>query len=356
MPQWRGYGASQGGSVASTTGKNGVRWRTRLFANLTTLGRLAAGPQAQSINSLLNNRFARSIFGYLVGIDPQRRLPAFAGQRLSQWFAARPKQPTGLRRVILFNDSYTEYFLPQVGRATVDSLEAPSFQVILATLGDSQRSPISLGLLDQAKRKGSRLVQALAAMLDAATPILVCEPSCASALTHDLPDLQDETVLAAQAASRVTMLDAFIEQELASGRIQLNWQSMATNDHPRHFVVHSHCHQKTLDGGRWTHKLLQRIPGAVVSDTNAGCCGMAGAFGYETEHAELSINIAQQRLLPALNRAPLTAIVVTNGFSCRHQIADLSKRRPIHIAEALSIFLHSAASRDTSVMLKGSIQ
>lgn len=318
--------------------KQGIRLRTRLFVNLPTLGRLATGPQARIINPLLKNRFTRSIIGQLAGIDPQRQLPAFAQQRLSQWFAARKEQPTGLRRVVVFNDTYTEYFLPQVGRAAIECLEAAGYQVLLATLGDSQRTAISLGLLDQAKRKGLHLFQELAASGDADTPILVCEPSCASALIHDLPDLLDDAALAAQVAGRVMMLDAFIEKELAAGRIQLNWQSMTTDEQPRHFIVHSHCHQKTLDGGRWTHKLLQRIPGAVVSDTHAGCCGMAGSFGYEKEHAQLSRSIAEQRLLPAIKKATPEAIVVSNGFSCRHQINSLSQRRPLHVAEVLRIF------------------
>lgn len=147
-----------------------------------------------------------------------------------------------------------------------------------------------------------------------------------------------------RAASRVRMLDAFLEQECAAGRIQLFWQTVSAKDQPKHFVVHSHCHQKTLDGGRWTHKLLQRIPGAVVSNTNAGCCDMAGSFSYEKEHAELSIKIAQQRLLPALDQTPSAGIVVSYGFSCRHQIADLTRHRPIHAAEALRMFLQSTVA------------
>lgn len=318
---------------------HGIPWRTRFFANLPRIGRLATGPQARIINPLLNNRFMRVVTGPLTGIAPQRRLPVFANQRLSRWFATRPQQPQHARPAVLFNDTYTEYFLPAVGRAAIECLEAAGYQVILATLGDSQRTAISLGLLDQAKQRGTRLFQALAATGTADTPILVCEPSCASALTHDLPDLLDDQALASQVASRVRMLDAFLEQECAAGRIQLPWQTASAKDQPRHFVVHSHCHQKTLDGGRWTHKLLQRIPGAVVSDTHAGCCGMAGSFGYEKEHAELSIKIAQQRLLPALDKMHQEAIVVTNGFSCRHQIADLSSHRPMHAAEALRAFI-----------------
>lgn len=114
---------------------------------------------------------------------------------------------------------------------------------------------------------------------------------------------------------------------------------VTVNYTPPQFLVHGHCHQKSLDGGQWTQKLLQRIPGAVTTDTAAGCCGMAGTFGYEKEHMELSKKIAQQRLLPKLNETSKQTWVVSNGFSCRHQIADLTTRKPIHIAEALRMFI-----------------
>ncbi len=316
--------------------KEGTRLRTRLFANLPTLGRIASGPQARLINPLVNNRFTRSLAGHLIGIDPQRPFPAFARQRLSTWFAARDKQAAGARRVILFNDTYTEYFLPEVGHAAIECLEAAGYQVILATLGDSQRIAISLGLLDKAKQNGSRLFQKIANLLDEETPILVCEPSCATALKHDLPDLLDDEVLAKRISSRVTMIDTFLEQELAAGNIRFIWQNATHGE--RHFVVHTHCHQNTLDGGRWTHKLLERIPDAMVSDTHAGCCGMAGSFGYEKEHARLSRSIAEQRLLPAIKKALPEAMVVSNGFSCRQQINDLGQRRSKHVIEVLHAF------------------
>ena len=217
-------------------------------------------------------------------------------------------------------------------------LEAAGYQVELATLGDSQRSAISQGLLDQAKRNGTRLFQKLNALLADDTPLLICEPSCATALADDLPDLLDDVELAQRVASHVQMLDRFLEQELAAGRCTLSWQVSET-DAPRQFLVHGHCHQKTLDGGRWTHRLLARIPGAVVEDTEAGCCGMAGAFGYEAGHAELSRKIAGQRLLPRLAKAGTETQMVSNGFSCRHQIADLSGREPQHVAEVVRAFL-----------------
>jgi FAD/FMN-containing dehydrogenase/Fe-S oxidoreductase len=323
--------------------RHGVTLRSRFFGNLAGLSRLVAGPQATLVNALMNNQSMRRLMKAVLRIDPKRPLPQFANQTLSRWFRERRHLPQAEgqhkgRKVVLFNDTYTENYLPEVGRAAIEVLEAAGYQVELATVGDSQRSSISQGFLDKAKRNGTRLFQQLDALLDEETPLLICEPSCASALTDDLPDLLDDTELAMRIASRVQMLDHFLEQELAAGRCKLIWKTPLKNT-SQQFLVHSHCHQKTLDGGRWTHRLLARIPGAVVDDTEAGCCGMAGAFGYEVEHAELSLKVAGQRLLPRLEKASFDVQVVSNGFSCRHQITDLSGRKSKHVAEVVRAFL-----------------
>lgn len=327
--------------------RHGITLRSRFFGNLSGLARLASGPQAPLVNALMGSTPMRSLMEKLLGIDPKRPLPSFTNQPLSRWFAKRAARQNGMeqsrgndkgRRVVLFNDTYTENYLPEVGRAAIEVLEAAGYQVELATLGDSQRSAISQGLLDQAKFNGTQLFQRLDALLAGGAPLLVCEPSCASSLADDLPDLLDDAELARRVASRVQMLDHFLEQELAAGRCMLPWKIPGA-DASQQFLVHDHCHQKTLDGGRWPHRLLARIPGAVVEDSEAGCCGMAGAFGYEVEHAELSRKIAGQRLLPRLAKANSETQVVTNGFSCRHQIADLSRRKPRHVAEVVREFL-----------------
>ena len=318
--------------------RHGIPLRARLFGHMSGLARLASGPQAPMINALMDSAPVRGLMGWVLGIDPQRPLPPYTSQRLSYWYWRRGGARGTGKRVVLFNDTYTEHYLPQVGRAAIEVLEAAGYLVELATLGDSQRSAISQGLLGKAKREGTRLFRKLDALLTGDTPLLVCEPSCATALANDLPDLLDDAELAQRIASRIQMADRFLEEELTAGCCTLPWK-VHEKDTPRQFLVHDHCHQKTLDGGRWTHRLLARIPGAVVVDTEAGCCGMAGAFGYEAEHAELSCKIAGQRLLPRLAAASAETRVVANGFSCRHQIADLSGRRPVHVIELISEFL-----------------
>ena len=317
----------------------GLDMRTRFFANSANLGNWAAGPQAWFLNPLFNNRLSRRLLEQGIGIAASRPLPGFATQKLSRWFrkqpATRPDAPPDVPGVILFNEIYTEHFLPTVGRAAIECLQAVGYDVTLATLGESQRIAISLGLLDRARRDGQRMLTRLDALAEEDMPIIVCEPSSASALTQDLPDLVENETLARRIAKRVIMFDQFLEQSMADGQIRFRWKLTD----PVRFMVHTHCHQQQRDGGRWTRRLLARIPNTTVSDTRAGCCGMAGSFGYEKEHAELSRRIATQRLLPALKSLPQEAVVVTNGFSCRHQIHDLSARRPIHVAEAVRAFI-----------------
>ncbi len=317
--------------------KYGISFRSHLFSALPLLGRLVTGPQAFVVNMFLASRPVRSLMSATLGVTSERVLPSFASQRLSNWFSKRKKIQKN-KQVVLFNDIYTEYFQPQIGRAAIECLEAAGFGVVLATLGDSQRISISHGLLSEAKNKGTQLFRKLDKLLDSKAPIIMCEPSCASALLDDLPDLLDDKLLIKKITKRIIMIDRFLEQELGSGRSKISWKPSNNNVSPE-FLVHTHCHQKIIDGGGWTHKLLQRIPGATSVDTEAGCCGMAGTFGYEKEHSKISIKIAQKRLLPKLRKANKQALVVSNGFSCRHQIADLTTKRPLHITEAIQMFI-----------------
>ena len=329
--------------------KNGITLRTRLFGNISMLSRLAAGPQSSIFNALMDKRVVRVLAEKMLGIDADRTLPAFARQTLSCWYNQHKTKKAlsdGNSRkgngqtVVLFNDTYTQYNQPEVGRAAIEVLETAGYSVILATLGDSQRTAISQGLLDQAKQRGTWLFEQLDFHSESDIPILVCEPSCASALTDDLPDLIENVDLSIRVANRVKTIDQFLEQQLSTGRCTMSWKE-AVSGEQREFLVHSHCHQKTLDGAQWTHRLLARIPGAVVKDTEAGCCGMAGSFGYEAEHAELSRKIAAERLLPRLAAASMATQVVANGFSCRHQIADLTDRKPLHVIQVLHALLNN---------------
>jgi FAD/FMN-containing dehydrogenase/Fe-S oxidoreductase len=325
--------------------KKRISLRSRVFANLYHLSGAAVGSQAKYVNKVMEYKAFRMLGKSVLGLDPQRKQPAFAEYSLSGWYRKREASEKSSfayqstkNAVVLFNDTYMEYFQPEVGKACIGVLEKAGYRTYLATFGDSQRTAISQGLLDKAKREGTKLFERLDRFADGLCPIVVCEPSCASALKDDLPDLIDNVILARRVAARVLMIDEFIERELAAGRSHISFSDTTANDH-LNILVHTHCHQHTLGGAAWTHRLLSRIPGAIVEDTKAGCCGMAGSFGYEAEHADISKEIAAQRLLPRLAKAGKDAVIVANGFSCRHQIADLSDRRPLHSLEVLSMYM-----------------
>ena len=211
---------------------------------------------------------------------------------------------------------------PEIGRAAVELLESCGYTVGVAFAGCCQRPRISHGFLRDAKRDGAATLRNLDPWLRAGVPVVVCEPSCASALTDDLPDLIDDEVLAHRATDGVTMIDVFLAGELEAGRLESSFTSSAGE-----ILIHGHCHQKALYGTAAMRRLLAEVPNLAVTEVDSGCCGMAGAFGYEKEHWDLSRRVGEDRLFPALREAGAGATVVACGFSCRHQIADFTERR-----------------------------
>ncbi len=299
--------------------------RMHLLARPDQLGRWQAGPQALLVNALLQARFTRRALAKWLGLAAERPLPTYARQRFSTWFQRRPSthnRPC----VVLFNDIYMEYHQPEIGQAAVQVLEAAGYHVELTPPLSSQRPALSLGWLDRAARHGVELYRRLAPYAEAGHPILVVEPSCASALRDDLLDLVTPADHAQQVASQIQLVDEFLADRLTRGTAQ--WPELRA---PGTTVFyHPHCHQRAFDNGRSTISLLKRVEEVDLRISNAGCCGMAGSFGYEQEHYELSRKVAADRLLPALEACPADAITLANGFSCRHQIADLAQRRAQH--------------------------
>jgi Fe-S oxidoreductase len=160
---------------------------------------------------------------------------------------------------------------------------------------------------------------------------VVCEPGCCSALTDDLPDLIDDEQLGARIKENVMMIDEFLAREVEQGDLKCELTSPY-----KKILIHGHCHQKALFGTDNMKQLLERVPGVSVSEVDSGCCGMAGSFGYEKEHYELSAQIGEERLLPAVRAAEKEGTVtVACGFSCRHQIADGANVKALHWVQTI---------------------
>jgi Fe-S oxidoreductase len=196
------------------------------------------------------------------------------------------------------------------------------------------RPAISKGLLDQAKKMAATNVELLAPYVRQGIPILGLEPSCIGALVDEYPDLvPGEDAKAVASASM--LLDDFISREAAGGKLKLEF-----DETPRRVLLHGHCHQKALFGTAGTVAMLKLIPNVTVEEVESSCCGMAGSFGYEKEHYDLSMQLAEMSLAPAVRAADAETIIAAPGTSCREQIEHTTDRVPVHpiqvLADALS--------------------
>jgi FAD/FMN-containing dehydrogenase/Fe-S oxidoreductase len=306
-----------------------------LMANIHRLNPVGA-KFAPLANRVANRRFVRRIMEQLCGIDRRRSLPVFHRDHFRRWFDHRsPTRQQGNgspTRVILLDDCFTTFNEPQIGRAAVRVLEAAGVTVELAGGICCGRALISKGFLPQAKELAREAIPKLAKRVDDGTPILGLEPSCLLTLADEWPELVPGPE-AQRVAAAAELADHWLARQEKAGAI-----SFPPAKRPGKILFHGHCHQKALCGVSGSAAALRLVSGADVSVLDAGCCGMAGAFGFEKDHYDISVQIANLELLPALRQEP-DATVVATGTSCRHQIHDLDGRRVLHplevIAEAL---------------------
>ena len=310
---------------------HGVSLRDKMVARSPELAARFSGGLAKMVNAVQGSSLMRSLLSRTVGLDPRRVAPAYASEPFGRWFANRQPQVTApQRRVVLFDDTWLNYHEPQVGISAVELLESCGYEVILAKAGCCQRPRISHGLLRDAKRLGEQTLRNLDVWLQDGIPVVCCEPSCCSALNDDLPDMVDDPDLATRARTGIRMIDLFLAEELEAGRLTGPFESRYGT-----LRIHGHCHQKALYGTQAMKTLLGLVEGLDLAELDTGCCGMAGSFGYESEHYDLSVKVAEDRLLPAVrDLAPETGVIAC-GFSCRHQLVDLANREAVHFVETL---------------------
>jgi FAD/FMN-containing dehydrogenase/Fe-S oxidoreductase len=252
-------------------------------------------------------------------IDSRRKLPEWKRETFARW-AAKHKPSRG-KPVTLFNDTFTNHYEPEIGAAAVEILERAACAVNIVRPGCCGRPLISQGLLRQATAAAAKLIDALFPIADRGEKILFCEPSCLSAVKEDAPSLlRDELARKACVVSEACMLfedfAAKLDLPLRAG--------------PERILLHGHCHQKSMGMLGATHCLLSKIPSATVVDLDAGCCGMAGSFGYT--HYDVSVAIANRRLIPAVHAMGPADVLVAPGTSCRRQVADLAGAVAMHPA------------------------
>jgi FAD/FMN-containing dehydrogenase/Fe-S oxidoreductase len=309
--------------------KNGIPLRARLFAHARALGRWGSrfAPLSNWATAIPATRWA---LHHLLGIERRRPLPPFASVSFSQWFLRRGGSPPGEGgQVALFPDTFMNYHCPEVGVAGVQLLEGLGYQVVLADAGCCGRPFISKGLLGEAARRAAVTADRLYRYAAAGIPIVGCEPSCLLTFRDEYPDLVETPQVQAVARGSF-LLEEFLLDRHGAGALR-----GAFRETERRVLFHGHCHQKALVGLRPTVESLRLIPGLRVDEVDAGCCGMAGSFGFEREHYDLSMAIGRQRLFPAIEQAGAQVEIVASGVSCRQQILHGTGRRARHPAEIL---------------------
>jgi FAD/FMN-containing dehydrogenase/Fe-S oxidoreductase len=309
---------------------HGLPLRNRLFGRIHALARVGSALAPVS-NWIARSAPHRWLLERLAGIDRRRPLPSFAGESFVRWFGSRGPEGTGARgEVVLFHDTFNTYQTPNVAIAATQLLETLGYRVVLADRGCCGRPMISKGMLDEARTLAADNVARLAPAARAGRPIVGLEPSCLLTLRDEYPELvrtEDARLVARQSL----LLEEFLTKELQAGHPLFARKHAGVGGK---VLLHGHCHQKALVGTAPTVAVL-KAAGYQVSEVDAGCCGMAGSFGFEAEHYDLSVRIAERRLAPAVRAAGSDVAVCAPGISCRQQVEHTTGRVPKHPAELL---------------------
>jgi Fe-S oxidoreductase len=283
------------------------------------------------VNLLTSTPGIRDVAKAAIGMAPQRSIPQFAPETFQSWFHKRPLR-SGRSRVLLFPDTFNNYFLPRTARAAVQVLENAGYAVEVPRQHVCCGRPLyDHGLLDDAKEYLQHAMQVLEPYVDEGMPVIVLEPSCWSVLRDEIHSFFPESAQARKIMENTFLLSEFLMREG-------DFQAPVLR---RNALVHAHCHHKAIVPGSETERsLLERMQLQVETLTD-GCCGMAGAFGFEAKKYDVSVTIGEHAFLPAIRRAGPADLIVADGFSCRQQIAQLTDRRALHTAEVLQLALQS---------------
>ncbi|MFH8289244.1 FAD-binding and (Fe-S)-binding domain-containing protein [Streptomyces sp. NPDC018059] len=303
---------------------------------------VAATRTAPVLNALARIGPLAALGKRLGGIAPERSIPPVAPRTLRQWWRGRPKGGSRTASVVLWPDTFTDHLSPSVGRAAVRVLEDAGLTVALPPGGVCcGLTYVSTGQLDRARAVLRATLDRVAPLLAAGTPVVVLEPSCAAALRTDLVELLGADPRAHRLAASVRTFAQALE-ELAP-----RWRPPHVG---RPAVGQTHCHQHAVLGDAAERRL--RAKAGIEGELSGGCCGLAGNFGFEQGHYEVSVTCAEEQLLPSVRRAPDDAVVLADGFSCRTQLEQLAGVRGWHLAEVLAGALERTG-RDESPGQKG---
>jgi Fe-S oxidoreductase len=265
---------------------------------------------------------------HLLGVDIRRSMPRLVSKTFQKWFHQHMNdRHLSKEKVIFWDDTFLSYNEPEIGRATVAVLEAIGFEVII--LKDRKccgRPMISKGLLKEARDNAIHNVMLLLPYVKDGISIVGVEPGCISMFRDEYLDLlnNEEAKLVARQSF---LIEEFLVNLAEKGKLSLTWKE--SRDF-RDILVHGHCYQKAMNGMQHLLKMFKMIPGTSVEEIDCGCCGMAGSFGYEKEHYDISMKCGEDRLFPKIREAPENCYISAAGTSCRHQILDGTGRKAEH--------------------------
>jgi FAD/FMN-containing dehydrogenase/Fe-S oxidoreductase len=321
------------------------------FGNIDLWARLASNAPGL-VNLTTQLPFLRDIAKLLAGIPAPRKIPAFAPETFKQWFrrtspsSGRLRSPREAQRaarenwppapeVILWADTFNNYFLPSTAKAAVEVLETAGFSVVVPRANLCCGRPLyDFGMLDRAERLLLEILDQLEPEIEAGIPVVGLEPSCVAVFRDELINLFPHDKRAQALSKQTFLLSEFLEQRLSP--------DAPLPQLPRQALLHGHCHHKSIMKMTAEESLLGRL-GVQFQSPAPGCCGMAGSFGFEADKYEVSAAIGELELLPAVRQAPGNWLIIADGFSCREQIAQGTGRHAFHLAEVLQMALQPSA-------------
>ena len=311
---------------------------SRLVADIHRLNALAA-PLAPIANATTRSFPVRFLLEKVAGFDRSRPMPKVVRQTFQKWFEGRKTGEAGTRgqantrgEIVLFHDTFMNFNHPSIGISATRLLEALGFEVVV--LNDRKccgRPMISKGLLDSAGENARHNVDLLHPYVQRGVRVVGCEASCVSAITDDWPDLLGGDYRAKEVAGAVVTIEQLLVETAEDGGQQIEW-----SDLEKQVKFFGHCHQRALEGTEDSVAALNIPPGYTASEISAGCCGMAGSFGYEKDHLDVATAVGEDRLFPAVRDASPGEEIATSGVSCREQIGFNTGRESRHIVEILT--------------------
>jgi FAD/FMN-containing dehydrogenase/Fe-S oxidoreductase len=313
--------------------KNGVPFRTWMIGNFTKSQALAA-VFPRFYNFFIQNSFTSRLTKQVLGFAPNRSIPKVGNVTLRKWHARQQQKGTFQNgKVYLFCDEFTNYNDVEIGQKTILLLNALGYEVLIPEHLESGRTYLSKGLVLEAQKIAIQNIQLLSATLDKNIAIIGIEPSAILTLKDEYLELIPANLRekALKIAKNCMLVDEFLSQEIDKKRIM---QSQFTQE-SRVIQLHGHCHQKALSTMVHTQKMVTIPQNYSVQLIPSGCCGMAGSFGYEKEHYEVSMKIGELVLFPTIRKQPKEVLIAANGTSCRHQIKDGTGVKSLHPIEIL---------------------